>query len=99
MSGARSRVFVGSSGPGLPIASTIRDLLAKEFEVIFWPDAFPPSEMTLTSLMKTFDSSDFSVLVMTADAQVVATDGRGQTWARPNVVLELGISIGALERH
>lgn len=95
---ARSAVFIGSSGNGLDIANHLQPALQRGHlcEATVWTQGvFKPSSFTMPSLVQRARDSDFAVLVATPDDAIVKKDE--QAFApRDNVVLELGLFMGAL---
>lgn len=93
------RLFVGSTSEASEIAYALQEVLeARDVcEVTVWSRLFQAGDMTLDSLLKAARSFDFAVLVATADD---VTTSRGSTVETPrdNVILELGIFMGALGR-
>ena len=92
----RPRVFIGSSVEGLGVAEAIAFDLQFFADVTLWNQGvFHLSQGTLAALQEAADSSDFAILVLTADD---VTTRRGQTYvtARDNVVFELGFFMGHL---
>ena len=94
----RPAVFVGSSAEGLPVVEAIAVNLEHCCEVVPWPTVFGTSEYSLESLETRLDRFDFAILVMTAD-DITKSRGTVSLAARDNVLLELGIFIGALGRR
>jgi len=93
-------VFIGSSTEALPIAEHLRDCLAgPELEVKIWTKGvFKASHTTIEDLEDLARTADFAVLVATPD-DVVTTRGTTHAAPRDNVLLELGMFIGALTRE
>jgi len=94
----RATVFIGSSKEGLPIAEAIQLNLDHACEVTIWSQGlFGLGEGTLESLVDRLDSFDFAILVLTPD-DVIHSRNEDQPSPRDNVLLELGLFIGALGR-
>lgn len=92
----RPRVFIGSSVEGLGVAEALAFDLQFFADVTLWDQGvFHLSQGTLAALQEAADSSDFAILVLTADD---VTTRRGQTYltARDNVIFELGFFMGHL---
>ena len=92
----RPTVFIGSSSEGLKIAEAIQLNLDHPCEATVWSQGiFGLSGGTLESLVARLDGFDFAVLVLTPDDLTIS---RGETNHSPrdNVLLELGLFIGAL---
>lgn len=99
MANLRPTVFVGSSAEGLEIAEAIQQNLDHSCEVTLWSQGvFGLSGGTLESLVSRLDGFDFAILVLTPNDLV---SSRGETLPAPrdNVLLELGLCIGALGRE
>jgi predicted nucleotide-binding protein len=95
----RPRVFVGSSKEGLEIANVIQFLLDEDCDVDLWNrDVFDLSRGTLETLVSKASSYDFAVLILTPDDLTEKRDEAALT-ARDNVILELGLFIGAIGRE
>ncbi|MCA1603432.1 MAG: nucleotide-binding protein [Acidobacteria bacterium] len=98
MAERRWSVFIGSSTEGLPIAEAIQVNLDCTCETEIWSQGvFGLGEGTLESLVDQLDNYDFAVLALTPDD---LTDSRGELKQSPgdNVLLELGLFLGALGR-
>lgn len=94
----RSTVFIGSSAEGLAIAEAIQLNLDYACEVTIWSQGvFGLGEGNLESLVDRLDSFDFAILVLTPDDTTISRDNTEQS-PRDNVLLELGMFIGALGR-
>jgi hypothetical protein len=94
----RPTVFIGSSTEGLKVAKTIQLLLDRACEVSIWSQGiFGLGEGSLESLVKSLDLFDFAILVLTPD-DLIETRGNVKQAPRDNVLLELGLFIGALGR-
>ncbi len=92
----RPRVFIGSSVEGLAVAEALEFDLQFFADVTLWDQGvFHLSQGTLAALQQAADTSDFAILVLTADD---VTTRRGQTYltARDNVIFELGFFMGHL---
>lgn len=99
MSGNRPSVFIGSSTEGLPIAEAIQVNLDHACEIVIWSQGvFGLSSNTLISLVERLPDFDFAILVLTPD-DLVQSKGGTQQSPRDNVLLELGLCIGALGRQ
>jgi steroid delta-isomerase-like uncharacterized protein len=92
----RPRVFVGSSVEGLPIAEAIALDLQYFAEVTIWSQGtFHLSQGTLVGLDQAADSTDFAIMVLTADDTTVRR-GKSYPTTRDNVIFELGFFMGRL---
>lgn len=90
------RLFIGSSVEALPVARALQVVLDHDFEITGWTqNVFEPGEMTLTDLVKQISSTDFAVLILGPDDQVIRRQ-EVHAVTRDNVVFELGYAMGAL---
>lgn len=92
-------IFIGSSSEALTLATAVKDELGKYFNADLWSEnLFDLGEDTLNNLLRFVQCYDFAILVLTDDDQTI---GRNVTQASPrdNVVLELGLFMGALGRR
>lgn len=98
----RPVVFLGCSVEGLRVAEEIQRGLAHTNAVsqVFTNDVFKPSHGTMEDLEKRISTADLAVLVLTPDDHV-ENEARGvdAMGPRDNVLLELGMCIGALGRQ
>lgn len=94
------QLFIGSSREHLDVAHEVGGQLASDqCNVQVWTDGvFGPSDVTIDALERTASTSDFAVLVLGADDKLEVR-GKRHIVARDNVVLELGLFIGALGRE
>lgn len=94
----RPSVFIGSSTEGLDVAKAIQVNLDHGCEVVLWSQGvFGLSTGTLDSLVSALDTFDFAVIVVTPD-DLVTSRGDTKNAPRDNVLLELGMFIGAIGR-
>ncbi len=99
MSDRRKRVFIGSSTEGLAVAEAIQLGLEHVADVTVWPQGFfDLTKGTLETLAEKCRQFDFAVLVLTPD-DVLSRRGEPKAVARDNVLLELGLFVGALGRE
>jgi predicted nucleotide-binding protein len=92
-------IFIGSSSEALPLAEAVQVELSKHFGCDLWNEhLFELGDDTLNNLLRFVQSYDFAVLVVTDDD---TTTSRKYTKASPrdNVILELGLFMGALGRR
>ena len=95
----RPVVFVGSSRESLPVAELVNRRLNGEVETALWTrDIFQPSSFPIEDLGREVRRADFAVLVFGPD-DVVISRGAENPAPRDNVVLELGMFLGALTRQ
>lgn len=93
------RVFVGSSTETLDVANAIQAGLAHDpFIVTVWTNGvFGPSEFSIEALERAGAETDFAVLVLGPDDRVTSRSEESLA-PRDNVILELGLFLGALGR-
>ena len=96
----RPVVFIGSSTESLPVARAIRSNFDHDdFVVNLWTDrVFGPSRFPITELEKQAQEADFAVLVLGTDDLVESRNEKFDV-PRDNVILELGLFIGALSHE
>lgn len=96
----RPVVFIGSSKESLSIAEAIKSNLEdKDLIVKLWTDGvFGASQFILTELEKQVRESDFAVLVLGADDEVISRNEKSEA-PRDNVIFELGLFMGALSHE
>ena len=91
-------MFIGSSAEGLPVGEAIQLNLDYSCEVTIWSQGvFGLGQGTLESLVDRLDDFDFAALILTPDDVKISKDEVFQA-PRDNVLLELGLFIGALGR-
>ena len=96
----RPVLFIGSSQESLPIARAIRSNFDHDdFVVNLWTDrVFSPSGFPIAELEKQVQEADFAVLVLGPDDEVISRNKKSDA-PRDNVILELGLFIGALSHE
>lgn len=96
---AKPRVFLGSSAEGLTVANTIQSGLAHDrMHVNIWTNqTFAPSSYPLDDLLAESTKADFAVFLIVGD-DMTTSRAVASLSPRDNVVLELGIFMGALGR-
>ena len=98
MTQIRPSVFIGSSGEGLAVAQAIQVNLDHACEVVLWSQGvFGLSDGALESLVGRLETFDFAILVVSPDDMVTSRETT-QNAPRDNVLLELGMFIGAIGR-
>lgn len=99
MSTQRPTIFIGSSVEGLEIAEAIQLNLDHKCQVTIWSQGvFGLSHGTLESLVENLNRYDFAVLVLTSDDLSISREQVKQS-PRDNVLLEMGMFIGAIGRR
>ncbi|MDT8339310.1 MAG: nucleotide-binding protein [Sulfurimonas sp.] len=88
-------VFIASSTEGISVAEAVNIKLEYDAKVKQWDNAFDLSSVTINSLIKRANNTDYGVFVFHKDDE---TTIRGETYStvRDNVLFELGLFIGAL---
>lgn len=97
----RPSVFIGSSSEGHRVAHEFQVALEHEVEceAVSWDQGiFGASEYPMEALAREATTKDFAVLVMTPD-DIIESRGDAGPGPRDNVLLELGLFIGALGRE
>jgi predicted nucleotide-binding protein len=98
----RPVIFIGSAAEGLTIAKQIQLGLSHAYVVpqVWTDNVFAAGKGTMEALEKRIKTADFGVLVCTPDDQVINVKRKVNTKApRDNVILELGMCIGAMGRE
>lgn len=90
------RIFVASASESLPFARAVHANLDTEAEVTVWEHAFTALSVgTLEQIVDQAKSYDFGIFILSADDVAVLRGAKVST-VRDNVVLELGLFIGAI---
>ncbi|MCW3847734.1 nucleotide-binding protein [Sphingomonas sp. LB-2] len=91
----RPRIFIGSSNERRDVARAVEANLQEVADTCFWPHIFRPGHTTYQNLIDTSNAVDFAVIILGPDDE---TTSRGTTQPSPrdNLVLELGLFVGAL---
>lgn len=91
------RLFIASSAEGLPVAEAVNIKLENVARVKQWDNAFDLSSITIDTLVARAEGTDFAVFIFHKDDEATI---RGESYniVRDNVILELGLFIGALGR-
>jgi predicted nucleotide-binding protein len=99
MSSPDPSLFIGSSSEGLSIARALQAELDEECEPLVWEQGFfVPTGTTIGTLTERVQNFDFAAFVFTPDDSLIIK-GSANAAARDNVILELGIFIGALGKE
>lgn len=97
----RPVIFIGCSVEGLTVANEIQLGLSHDYVVptVWTNNIFKPGSGTMETLEVRIDHADFGILVCTPDDRII-NDRRGVDTEAPrdNVILELGMCLGAMGR-
>jgi len=93
------RLFIGSSTESKKVAVAVQKAMDRVAETVIWTqgNVFEPGKFTLESLEEQSRRSDFAVMVFAPD-DVIFCRGKRQAGPRDNVIFELGLFMGALDR-
>ncbi len=94
----KPRIFIASSVESLHVADAINVNLDHQAEVTIWRNGtFNLSTSSIDSLVKKAQSVDFAIFIFTPDDLATIKNQRKYT-VRDNVLFELGLFIGTLEK-
>lgn len=88
-------IFIASSSEALPVSEAVHIKLEQELRPKLWENAFDLSSVTITTLIKKTQEADYAVFVFHTDDKTLIREQEYSS-VRDNVVLELGMFIGAL---
>jgi methyl-accepting chemotaxis protein len=91
----KPNVFIASSAEGLSVAEAVNIKMEYEAQVKQWDNAFDLSSVTITSLIKRANETDYGIFIFHKDDKTTIR-GNEYSVVRDNVLFELGIFIGAL---
>lgn len=95
----KPQVFIASSVEGIDIAYAVQELLEYYAECTVWDQGvFEPSSYTVPSLIDMLNSSNYGIFVFSID-DTIRIRGNEEGAVRDNVILELGLFIGAIGQH
>ena len=94
------RVFIASSSEALAIAESLQSAMSSDpIEVKLWTDGiFIPGKTNVEALEQELERADFAVVLLSPDDRVLSR-WRVSSAPRDNLILELGLFIGAIGRH
>ncbi|MFH6911274.1 TIR domain-containing protein [Acinetobacter sp. AM3-2] len=88
-------VFIASSSEAIAVAEAVHIKLEQETRVKLWENAFDLSSITITTLINKTKEVDYAVFVFHPDDKTLIRENEYSS-VRDNVVLELGMFIGAI---
>jgi hypothetical protein len=91
----KPNVFIASSVEGLSVAEAVNIKMEYDAQVKQWDNAFDLSSVTITSLIKRAKETEFGIFVFHPDDKTIIRENEYSS-VRDNVLLELGLFIGAL---
>ncbi|MDP8315588.1 MAG: nucleotide-binding protein [Candidatus Celaenobacter antarcticus] len=93
------KIFIGSSTEGLEYAKALQQNLDHTMQVVLWNQGvFGPGSVILEQIVEILKTVDFAALVVTPD-DLIQYRNSTQAAPRDNVLIELGLCIGALGRE
>jgi CRP/FNR family transcriptional regulator, cyclic AMP receptor protein len=97
---ATSRLFIASSSEALRLAMPLRDkLMSPDLDVKVWTEGiFTPGSTNIEALEEELDRADFAAVLLSPDDRVLSR-WRLSKAPRDNLILELGLFIGAIGRR
>lgn len=93
-------IFIGSSSEAIPLVEELAGRLeaGKTVRALPWYDAFKPGFATLEDLARQLDEVDYAAFIMRPD-DMLEIRGQQEGKTRDNVVFELGLFMGKLDRN
>jgi hypothetical protein len=88
-------IFIASSSEAISVAEAVHIKLEQEMRVKLWENAFELSSIAITTLISKTKEADYAVFVFHPDDKTLIREKEYNS-VRDNVVLELGMFIGAL---
>jgi hypothetical protein len=88
-------IFIASSKEAISIAEAVCIKLDQDLRPKMWDNAFDLSSVTITTLINKTEEADYAVFVFHSDDKVLIREQEYDS-VRDNVILELGMFIGAL---
>lgn len=90
----KTRIFIGSSMEGLPVAQRIKEFFEPEYDCFVWNDGiFQFNEGFLETLLKSASLFDFGFMVFAAD-DISKIRNNEYLTTRDNVLFEYGLFLG-----
>jgi parallel beta-helix repeat protein len=97
---SKPTIFIGSSSEAAPLVHELVDRLEASDSVVAlpWYEAFATGFAAIEDLARQLDEVDFAAFIMRPDDKIEVR-GRVQGATRDNVVFELGLFMGKLDRN
>ena len=100
MSYRKAKVFIGSAGESVEVASDIQEILSEYTEITSWKHAnWELSKLILIELENNIEASDFCIFVFTPDDILKFNEATEKKIVRDNVLFETGLAMGMLGRE
>lgn len=96
----RPKLFIGSSGKNVEVATGLHRALQDQLEVTVWTqEVFEPSGFPIDTLLREIRNRDFAAFVFGLDDQIADQGGKEEQWTtRDNVLIETGMALSVLGR-
>lgn len=92
----KPQIFIASSTEGLDVAYAVQELLEHNAECTVWDQGiFDPSSYTMLDLIARLKITDYGIFVFSID-DTAKIRGKEEEIVRDNVILELGLFMGAI---
>jgi predicted nucleotide-binding protein len=100
---SKPTLFIGSSNKGLDVARALGSNLDDEADILIWSDhIFAANQYSLDSLLRSLDTIDYAILIITLDDLISQRSGSATT-PRDNLLRftpaslsqEVGLALGA----
>lgn len=90
------QIFIASSVEGLEVAYAVQELLENNAECTVWDQGvYEPSSYTMPELIERLNITDYGIFVFSID-DTAKIRGEEEGVVRDNVILELGLFMGAI---
>ena len=91
----KTKIFIGSSKEGLPVAEAMEKKLKSIADIDLWPNIFQLNKSNFDNLTSQIAFYDYAILIATAD-DITESRDHLKFSARDNVVFEFGLFTGGL---